>query len=253
MSSYVALSQFHCYVIFEQCWVPLIKNILWILWELWVKFQLITIKLQLHTACICVILLSNSYTDFHWEKRCYIYIYIWRLNLGCSAGNRSSSTPVGATVVSPVPTPSSCGAHESHPHCRAPGQAQIWHSASHPGLWEVFHVPHNAHLFQECPRRVPVLISCFKAAILYPECLMHGELWGKGREWSCEGALLAEWSLLLHWTWISVVCRGERYFCPSLLWVSWSFAFICRQGNTRVFSPLLINVCIFVSIATKEP
>lgn len=31
---------------------------------------------------------------------------------------------------------------------------------------KLFHVPHNTHLFQECPRRVPVLTSCFKVAIL---------------------------------------------------------------------------------------
>lgn len=34
------------------------------------------------------------------------------------------------------------------------------------GSGKLLHVPHNTHLFQECPRRVPVLISCFKAAIL---------------------------------------------------------------------------------------
>lgn len=139
VSSDLALSQFHSYIIFEQCWVPLTNNILWILWELPAKFQVITFKLQFHTACICVILLTNSYTDFHWEKRCYIKIYIYiymntEFRMHCR--EQELFNPWGCLVVSPVPTLSSCGAHESHPHCRAPGQAQIWHFASHSGVWE---------------------------------------------------------------------------------------------------------------------
>lgn len=154
-------------------------------------------------------------------------MYTRALNLGCTAGNRSSPSPGGAMEVSPVPTPSSCGAQESHPHCQAPGQAHIWPFASALGL-RSFSRFHSTLTCPGVPQEGPALPTCSKAAVLTPSASCQG---------SCAGALLAEGSLLLHWTWISAVCHGERYFCSSLLWVSWSFAFICRQGNTRVFSP----------------